>query len=135
MGKGQGLPIADALAFKSSSEKLADFQRRVMTWWKSIIQQMTSLDTRSNAYHLLVVAHGRFLHDLVTKLVKAGHEENATVVLGTRSCFNCSVTVMEVEKMGAVKVIKYGDIEHLNKEHLAQGVVKINADQAGGESG
>jgi broad specificity phosphatase PhoE len=130
MGERQGLSVATGAAIQCSIESEADFLQRIMTWWNSIRAHIASLESRSDPYHLLVVAHGRFLKTLVRNLVNSGKaEREEKVVVGLRSCFNCSVTLLETGAIGVVKVIKYGDIEHLDKEQLAQGIVRVNVDE------
>ena len=93
---------------------------------------MASVESsRSSPYHVLVVTHGGIIKTMVTELVSSGKATVAddTIVFGFRKCLNGSVTLIDIETTGAAKVVKYADIEHLDREHLAQRVVEINVDE------
>jgi broad specificity phosphatase PhoE len=120
---------ASAATVDTIVEPYADFEQRIMAWWDSLVAHIASSDSKSTPYHILVVSHGAFLNKLVTELVESRNaERQEDVVLGIDRCFNGSVTLIEIRETGSVIVVKYGDIDHLNKEQLMQDVVEINVD-------
>jgi broad specificity phosphatase PhoE len=125
------MSFASAAFVNTSVESTADFALRIMAWWDSLITDIAALDSQAQVrpYNILVVAHGGFINGLATKLVDNGRARRREGLdLGIHRCFNCSISLIEIEDSGSAMVTKYGDIEHLDKEQLAQEIVEINAE-------
>ena len=135
MGKRQGLTVSAAASIKDGPlESPANFMQRIVAWWNSLIAHIESLGPREDPYNILVVVHGGFLSSLLGDLVQNGKvERGEDVVLGIHRCFNCSVSLVETSETGVPKLVKFGDIKHLDQEQLAMDVVKINVDEMVGD--
>jgi probable phosphoglycerate mutase len=130
MGKRQGLKVSAATSVNGPLESSANFMQRIVTWWDSLTAHIESLGPRQVPYYILVVVHGGFLSSLLSELVKSGKVEREDgVLLGIHRCFNCSVSLVDIAETGVRKLVKFGDIKHLDQEQLAMDVVKINVDE------
>jgi len=104
------------------------FAERTIAWWEDTIMvllpSLSSNDINDDdIFHVLVVSHGAYIATLCAELVDRGivHAEPR---MRMGSCFNTSVTVIDMwmNKRGSLQ--KYSDVSHL----LAP-VVKKNADE------
>ena len=130
MGERQGLTVSAAASINGPLESPANFMQRIVAWWDSLIAHIESLGPRQDPYYILVVVHGGFLSSLLADLVESGKvEREEDVLLGIHRCFNCSVSLVDVAEKGVPKLVKFGDIKHLDQEQLAMDVVKINVDE------
>lgn len=130
MGKRQGLTVSAAASINGPLESPANFKQRFVAWWNSLIAHIESLGPRKDPYYILVVVHGGFLSSLLADLVESGKvEREEDVLLGVHRCFNCSVSLIDIAETGLPKLVKFGDIKHLDQEKLAMDVVKINVDE------
>ena len=127
MGKRQGLTVSAAASINGPLESRANFKQRIVAWWDSLIAHIKSLGPRQDPYYFLVVVHGGFLSSLLSDLIENGkvvHEED--VLLGIHKCFNCSVSLVDIVETGVPRLVKFGDIKHLDQKKLA---IKINVDE------
>ena len=130
MGERQGLTVAAAKSINGPLEPPPSFKQRMLAWWNSLIAHIESLGPRQDPYHILVVVHGGFLNGLISDLVESGKVEcGEGVLLGLQRCFNCSVSLIDIAETGVPKLVKFGDIKHLDQEQLAKDIVKINVDE------
>jgi broad specificity phosphatase PhoE len=130
MGERQGLTVSAAASINGPLEPPANFKKRFVAWWNSLIAHIESLGPRQDPYYFLVVVHGGFLNSLLTDLVESGKvEREEDVLLGIHRCFNCSVSLINIAETSVPKLVKYGDIKHLDQEKLAMDVVQINVDE------
>lgn len=130
MGKRQGLTVSAAASINGPLESPANFMQRIVAWWDSLIEHIESLGPRQNPYYFLVVVHGGFLSSLLADLVESGKvKREEDVVLGIHRCFNCSISLVDIAETGVPKLVKFGEIKHLDQEQLAMDVVKINVDE------
>jgi len=130
MGKRQGLTVSAAASINGPLESPANFMQRFVAWWNWLIAHIESLGPRQDPYYFLFVVHGGFLSSLLANLVESGKvEREEDVLLGIHRCFNCSVSLVDIAETGVPKLVKFGDIKHLDQEQLAMEVVKINVDE------
>jgi 2,3-bisphosphoglycerate-dependent phosphoglycerate mutase len=130
MGERQGLTVSAAASINGPLESPANFTQRIVAWWDSLIAHIESLGPRQDPYYFLVVVHGGFLSGLLADLVESGKvEREEDVLLGIHRCFNCSISLVDIAETGVSKLVKFGDIKHLDQEQLAMDVVKINVDE------
>lgn len=130
MGERQGLTVSAAASINGPLESPANFMQRIVAWWDSLIAHIDSLSPRQDPYYFLVVVHGGFISSLLADLVENGKvEREEDVLLGVHRCFNCSVSLVDIAETGVPKLVKFGDIKHLDQEKLAMDVVKINVDE------
>lgn len=108
-------------------EKTEVFGARAIRWWEEdVLARISGLPARKDAYNVLAVTHGGFLTTLVHKLVqtrKIRWEMGMSIAVPT--CYNASVTVIEVEEDGQGHLERYSDISHLAGAVVVQGNADI----------
>ena len=73
--------------------------------------------------NILMTSHGGFIGVLIEGLIGSRKVDCATGVTIGR-CLNASITIVELEHDGKVKVVRYADTTHLDVDRLVQ----LNAD-------
>ena len=130
MGERQGLTVSAAASINGPFEPRAKFTQRFTAWWNSLIEHIDSLGPRQDPYYFLVVVHGGFVSSLLANLVESRKVEcEEGVLLGSHRCFNCSVSLVDIAETGVPKIVKFGEIEHLDQEQLAKDIIKVNVDE------
>ncbi len=61
-----------------------------------------------------MVSHGGFISTLVKTLLARGKMTGSEDHKGLWKCWNCSVTTIDIEKDGTARLVRYGDISHLD---------------------
>ena len=93
-----------------------------------IEQHLPSYPLVSEVQDVLVVSHGAYINTLCHVLVATGViEMDPNMRMG--SCYNTSVTVIEMRRDKRGKLIKYSDISHIL---YTEEVVQANADEQSG---
>lgn len=119
----RGRPKLEGMHVESSP----DFIQRIMLWWDATIaNNLSATPVDIDVVHVLIVSHGAFIATLVRTLFTDDIISSVDLELrDIRSCFNTSVTTIEMrrDKRGVLK--KYSDISH-----LVMPVVRTNADES-----
>ena len=101
-----GRPGDAKLEHDKTIERATEFSHRVVGWWKQVILgQVVSGQKGLDDVGVLVVTHGGVITTLTRELV------------GSREirCMNTSITVIEVYEDGKGELVRFGDVDHLQK--------------------
>ncbi|KAK7467604.1 hypothetical protein VKT23_004657 [Stygiomarasmius scandens] len=124
LGKLEGQPLSARKTIKGvdeTAESFEAFSGRALAWWDNEI--VNKLETDSNQRTVLLVSHGGFISSLVKMLISTGRIQ-ASEAITNWTCFNVSITTIEIEYTGKGRLVKYSDVSHLDKSKL----VHANAD-------
>ncbi|KAH8117030.1 phosphoglycerate mutase-like protein [Phellopilus nigrolimitatus] len=125
MGEVQGVRVGQY--DKSKLPKYAEagevFTRRVLTWWEETIGRHLPSLRQTALIHILVVSHGAFIATLCRTLVLHRIiDPGSNGRIG--SCYNTSVTTIDMRRDKRGTLVNYSDISH-----LLLPVVEKNADE------
>lgn len=131
MGENQGKKIS--WGFESLGvgdlETSTAFGARAIAWWADMLQSLPlprlgEGQESAEPYSVLVTTHGGFINTLVKKLVRTGTIRCGEGVVIWK-CYNCSISIVEVEQDRKGTLVQYGDVSHLQKGDA----VENNADE------
>jgi probable phosphoglycerate mutase len=112
-GRTKGAKLA--LAHDKTIETAADFSHRLVGWWNRVILgQVLSRQKGSDVIGVLVATHGGVITTLTRELVGSRKVRCADGVIILR-CMNTSITVIEVYEDGKGELVRFGNVDHLQK--------------------
>ncbi|THV03915.1 phosphoglycerate mutase-like protein [Dendrothele bispora CBS 962.96] len=123
LGKWEGQPLSvrrNMTGFDDTAESTEAFSARALAWWDSEIVnglcKQTPEGSVADQRTVLLVSHGGFISGLVRMLIKSGRIQAEPITNWT--CFNVSVTTIEMENSGKGRLVKYSDTTHLDRSKL-----------------
>ena len=104
-----------ALEHDKTIERATEFSHRLVGWWKRVILgQVVSGQKGLDAIEVLVVTHGGVITPLTRELVESKEVRCGHGVI-MQQCMNTSITVIEVYEDGKGELVRFGDVDHLQK--------------------
>ncbi|KAF5373642.1 hypothetical protein D9758_000935 [Tetrapyrgos nigripes] len=106
-----------------TAESVEAFTRRTMAWWDTQIVNglVRKLDQPTkDPLQVLLVSHGGFISGLVKMLINSGRVQPSNEPIANWTCYNVSITTIELEQTGNGRLLKYSDISHLDSSRLVQ---------------
>lgn len=103
-----------------TAETLPAFLNRILSWWdEQIIDGLADASVKTPR-QVLVVSHGGVISQLVKNLISSGRVKTEPEQVPGWTCFNVSVTTIEVMENKQARLVSYSDVSHLNAAELVQ---------------
>jgi 2,3-bisphosphoglycerate-dependent phosphoglycerate mutase len=127
LGRLEGQPLSarrSITGVDETAESVETFSRRTEAWWdKEIVNKLTvaleqPIESTRAPLQILLVSHGGFISSLVKILISSGRVRPPDEPITNWTCFNVSITTIELEQTGKGQVVKYSDISHLDSSKL-----------------
>ncbi|KAJ3809892.1 phosphoglycerate mutase-like protein [Lentinula lateritia] len=127
LGRLEGKHLSERgnqIGVDETAESVASFLERALSWWDTDIVKGLTGTPGKVPREVLVVSHGGFISSLVRNLISSGRIEAEPGQVTNWTCFNLSVTTIDLEEGIKPRLVSYSNISHLE----AEGLVQYNAD-------
>ncbi|KAJ4478476.1 phosphoglycerate mutase-like protein [Lentinula aciculospora] len=103
-----------------TAESVASFLDRALSWWDMEIIKRLAGAGGNRPQEVLVVSHGGFISSLVKNLISSGRVEAKPEQVTNWTCFNLSITTIDMKEGSKPLLVSYSNISHLKAEELVQ---------------